>query len=92
MTSYLLPTPIVRAPVPERTLFTVASRDLHQAANLKCWPTQELLEADFGSAVNRFGWSVQRGHSADTTSGHGFIDSQRMGIEVFKTQTSLSSD
>ncbi|TFD90009.1 fucose isomerase [Cryobacterium serini] len=85
MTSYLLPTPLVRAPAPERTIFTVANGDLRQAANLKCWPTQEQLEADFSSAVNRIGWSVQRAHSADTASGHGFIDSQRMGIEVFKT-------
>ena len=85
MTSYLLPTPIVRASAPERTLFTVASGDLRQAANLKCWPTQARLEADFTSAVRQFGWSVQRGHAADTASGHGFIDSQRMGIDVFQT-------
>ena len=85
MTNYLLPTPLTRASTPERTIFTVASGDLRQAANLKCWPTQQQLEADFGSAVNRFGWAVQRGHAADALSGHGFIDSQRMGIEVFKT-------
>ena len=85
MTSYTLPVPLSQASLPARTIFTVASGDLRQAANLKCWPTQHQLEANFSAAVNGFGWSVQRGHDADAPRGHGFIDSQRMGIEVFKT-------
>ena len=31
------------------------------------------------------GWAVERAHPEDPAKGHGFIDSQRAGIEVFKT-------
>ena len=51
---------------------------------MTCWPTQEKLEADFASAVETLGWAVQRGHRYDPEKRHGFIDSQRAGIEVFK--------
>ena len=60
-------------------LYTVASGDLRQAANVTCWPTQARLEADFAAAVEALGWSVRRGHPVGE---HGFIDSQRAGIEV----------
>jgi len=85
MTSYTLPVPLNQAPAPEHTIVTVASGDLRHSANEKCWPTQQYLEADFASAVEALGWSVQRGHAVDPVKGHGFIDGQRMGIEVFKT-------
>jgi L-fucose isomerase-like protein len=64
-----------------RVLYTVASGDLRESANLTCWPTQARLEADFAAAVESLGWSVERGHPV---AEHGFIDSQRAGIEVFK--------
>jgi hypothetical protein len=85
MTSYTLPAPLAKTPAPAKTLFTVASGDLRAIANEKCWPTQQQLETDFAAAVNRLGWEVQRGHAVDEAKGHGFIDSQRAGIEVFKT-------
>jgi hypothetical protein len=62
-------------------LYTVASGDLRRDANITCWPTQAKLEADFTAAVEDLGWSVRRGHPVGE---HGFIDSQRAGIEVFK--------
>jgi hypothetical protein len=62
-------------------LYTVASGDLRRDANITCWPTQAKLEADFAAAVEALGWSVRRGHPVGE---HGFIDSQRAGIEVFK--------
>jgi hypothetical protein len=67
-----------------RTLYTVASGDLRLSANVGCWPTQARLEADFAAAVEALGWSVTRGHPFDEQAGHGFIDSQRAGIEIFK--------
>ena len=68
---------------PPRTVFTVASGDLRLSANVKCWPVQEQFEADLARAVESFGWSVVRGHGFDEGAGHGFIDSQRKGLEVF---------
>ena len=65
-------------------VYTVASGDLRPAANVTCWPTQRKLEDDFAAAVAALGWSVRRGHPVDEERGHGFIDSQRAGIEVFK--------
>ncbi|WP_415854414.1 fucose isomerase [Sinomonas sp. G460-2] len=67
-----------------RTVYTVASGDLRQSANTKCWPTQARLESDFAAAVEALGHGVQRTHAVDEVKGHGFIDSQRHGIEVFK--------
>jgi len=77
-----LPAPVVAQ---AHTVYTVASGDLRLAANVTCWPTQERLEADLSTAVAALGWSVRRGHPLDSVKGHGFIDSQRAGIEVFKT-------
>ncbi|MDH2414307.1 hypothetical protein [Nocardioides sp. CER19] len=85
MTHYTLPTPIAPAEAAPRTVYTVASGDLRPAANRTCWPTQRQLEGDLEAALEKLGWSVSRGHAVDEAKGHGFIDSQRAGIEVFKT-------
>ncbi len=81
---YTMPVLSTPAPVPSMTVYTVASGDLRPRANVTCWPTQQRLEADLGAAVNKLGWEVRRGHPVDEEAGHGFIDSQRAGIEVFK--------
>ncbi|RNE62460.1 fucose isomerase [Cryobacterium tepidiphilum] len=84
MTSYALPAEKRPAPAPDKTVYTVASGDLRPVANETSWPTQQQLESDFSTAVRSLGWEVRRGHDVDAVKGHGFIDSQRMGIEVFK--------
>ena len=79
-------TPVLTTPpsAEPRTVYTVASGDLRLSANTTCWPTQQRLEADLEAALGRLGWAVRRGHPFDEEAGHGFIDSQRAGIEVFK--------
>jgi hypothetical protein len=84
MTGYAMPDLPAPAAAEPRVVYTVASGDLRPAANVTCWPTQRKLEDDFAAAVEALGWSVRRGHPVDEDSGHGFIDSQRAGIEVFK--------
>ncbi|PWU60976.1 fucose isomerase [Micromonospora globispora] len=84
MTSYTLPVLAERPKAASGTVYTVASGDLRLSANATCWPTQQKLESDLTAAVNSLGWKVQRGHEVDADKGHGFIDSQRAGIEVFK--------
>ena len=84
MSDYTLPAlvdPPVTAP---RTVYTVASGDLRLSANVTGWPTQQRLEADLAAAVGALGWDTRRTHPVDTVAGHGFIDSQRAGIEVFQ--------
>lgn len=84
MTPYRMP-PVAQPPTAEPlTVYTVASGDLRPSANVTCWPTQAKLEADLAAAVTDLGWRVRRGHEVDPVKGHGFIDSQRAGIEVFK--------
>ena len=41
------------------------------------------MEAQLTAAVEREGWKIQRAHPFDPEKGHGFIDSQKYGMEVF---------
>jgi hypothetical protein len=82
--SYQFPSPSPTPVAEPGVVWTVASGDLRPAANQTCWPTQAQLEADVSAAVESLGWRVQRGHEFDEAAGHGFIDSQRAGIEAFK--------
>jgi hypothetical protein len=62
----------------------VASGDLRDGANRACWPAQERMESQLLKALGELGVNVRRGHRFDPDKGHGFIDSQHMGIEVFR--------
>lgn len=62
----------------------IASGDLRLAANQKCWPAQERTEAGVMNAIRAAGREVRRGHAFDPDKQHGFIDSQRYGMEVFR--------
>ena len=84
MTAYAMPVPTQPAAAEPDTVYTVASGDLRPSANVTCWPTQLQLEADLAAALDGLGWRVRRGHPYDEAAGHGFIDSQRAGIEIFK--------
>jgi L-fucose isomerase-like protein len=62
----------------------IASGDLRLAANQKCWPAQARAEEAVIEAIRREGREVRRGHNCDPAKGHGFIDSQKRGMEVFR--------
>ena len=62
----------------------VANGDLRLSANQKCWPAQADMEAAIAKALKAEGWTVVRAHPYDKTKQHAFIDSQKMGIEVFR--------
>lgn len=85
MTAYDLP--VLHEP-PEHeagVVYTVASGDLRLSANVTCWPVQQQLEADLSAALEGLGRRVRRAHRVDPEKGHGFIDSQRHGIDVFRS-------
>jgi len=42
------------------------------------------MEALLTKAIEQEGWTVKRAHEYNAEKKHGFIDSQRMGIEVFR--------
>lgn len=66
------------------TIYLVANGDLRPAANRACWPAQEQAEALVVKAIESHDRKVRRAHSVDPDAGHGFIDSQKRGIEVFR--------
>ena len=68
-----------------KTVYLVASGDLRLSANQDCWPAQAAMEKQVIAAVEREGWKVKRAHPYDPVLKHGFIDSQRHGIEVFRS-------
>lgn len=61
----------------------IASGDSRLSANQKCWPAQKALEEALQGAVESLGYQLQRAHEV-TDQGHGFIDSQKRGMEVFR--------
>ncbi|MGA3188298.1 MAG: fucose isomerase [Bryobacteraceae bacterium] len=63
----------------------IASGDLRLAANRKCWPAQQKMEEEVMAAVRAEGREIRRGHAVDEVLGHGFIASQKQGMEVFRS-------
>ena len=66
------------------SIFLIASGDLRLSANQKCWPAQESVEASVIAAIRGAGREVKRGHPFDPAKRHGFIDSQKYGMQVFR--------
>jgi len=64
-------------------VYLLASGDLRLAANQTCWPAQQAMERGLTAAVNRLGFDVRRAHDAGDR-GHGFLASQREGIQAFR--------
>ncbi len=67
------------------TVYLVASGDLRLSANQVCWPAQSRAEEAVTGAIRSNGREVRRGHPYDPVKKHGFIDSQKHGMEVFRT-------
>ena len=68
----------------KKQIWIVANGDLRLAANQTCWPAQAQVEEAVTAAVHSLGYDVRRGHEYDPVKKHGFIDSQKHGIEVFR--------
>jgi hypothetical protein len=83
--TYTLPTAPAALATPPHTAYLISSGDLRESANIAGWPAQVELEAAVIRVLGELGWSVIRANDVDPATGHGFISSQRMGMEVFKT-------
>jgi hypothetical protein len=64
-------------------IYLVASGDLRLSANQMCEAAQAAMEKQLVGAIERQGGKVKRAHPFDPVKKHGFIDSQKMGLEVF---------
>ncbi|SHN21717.1 hypothetical protein SAMN04488057_11135 [Cyclobacterium lianum] len=67
-----------------KEVYLVASGDLRLAANQTCWQAQADMEKGLQQVLHRLGVKVRRAHPFDAEKGHGFIDSQKMGMQVFR--------
>jgi hypothetical protein len=65
-------------------VYLVANGDLRLSANQKCWPAQQKVEEAVVAAIEGCRRQVTRGHAYDPVKQHGFIDSQKYGMEVFR--------
>lgn len=68
-----------------RSVYLIANGDLRLSANQKCWKEQKKMEDTLTRALRKEGWKVVRAHAYDASKKHGFIDSQKMGMEVFRS-------
>src|SRR3984893_17061322 len=84
MPRYEVPVVSRRPSAAPRTAYLIASGDLREPANIAGWPTQVELERVVIAACAELDWAVVRANDVDPLTGHGFISSQRMGLEVFK--------
>ena len=84
MAEYTFPQRSSTSGSPANTAYLIASGDLRESANVAGWPVQQALEQDVTAAFAELGWAVRRANDVDPKLGHGFIRSQRMGLEVFK--------
>jgi len=85
MTSYELPEIPTPLPVKEKEIVMIASGDLRQPGNRVTWPAQKKMEDKITEAFAKEGYTIRRAHEYDPELQHGFIHSQRMGMDVFKT-------
>jgi hypothetical protein len=74
--------PVSRHPA-DRRVYLVASGDLRLSANTACWPAQAEMEGRLMEAVARCGYKIVRAHPYKPDQGHGFIASQKEGLDVF---------
>src|ERR1700736_5240113 len=66
------------------TVIIIANGELRLSANQKCWRAQARVEEAVMNAIRGQGREVRRGHPCNAEKGHGFIDSQKRGMEVFR--------
>lgn len=67
-----------------KEIYLVASGDLRLSANQIGWQAQQEMEEALGKAVEKLGYKIKRTHPYNPEKKHGFIDSQKMGMSVFK--------
>src|SRR5580692_5446809 len=70
--------------LPLKTAILLANGDLRPAANQKCEAAQAAMERQIQAALEKEGWKLRRAHAFDPQKQHGFIDSQKHGMQVFR--------
>src|SRR3982750_2156179 len=84
MPAYEIPVTNKSPKLKKKQIQLVANGDLRLSANQKCWPEQAKMEDALRAAVEREGYALVRAHPYKENQGHGFIQSQKEGMEVFR--------
>ena len=66
-----------------KTVLLIANGDLRITANQNCWSKQDEMEQELASVLKSLGGNLKRAHKYDPELKHGFISSQRQGMDVF---------
>ena len=65
------------------TVLLIASGDLRLSANQNCWEAQKTMEQSLSKVTEALGYKIERSHAYDPINKHGFIASQREGMDIF---------
>jgi hypothetical protein len=83
MPKYEIPKVAKPPKVGKKQILLVASGDLRLSANQTCWAKQKEMEDALTAAVEAAGYELVRAHPYKEDEKHGFIGSQKEGLEVF---------
>ncbi len=83
MTQYAIPDLAKPKKPNKKTVTLLASGDLRLSANQTCWEAQAEMEAALTKAIRAEGYDVVRGHEYDPNQKHGFLASQKQGMDAF---------
>ncbi len=81
--AYRIPKPNPFPPSVANEVLLVANGDLRLSANQNCWAAQEAMERALTDAVAANRHTLRRAHPYKNDQQHGFIGSQKEGLEVF---------
>nr|MCU0873656.1 fucose isomerase [Pirellulaceae bacterium] len=84
MTAYEIPTVAKPPKAGKRDVLLVANGDLRLSANQNCWAAQQEMETELAKAVESCGYTLKRAHPYKESEKHGFIGSQKEGMQVFR--------
>lgn len=84
MASYTQPPVSKPNKLKKKQILLIANGDLRQSANQKCWAAQDAMEQSLRRAIESHGYELVRAHPYKTDQKHGFIGSQKEGMEIFR--------
>ena len=77
------PSKRLSASAKKKRVWLVANGDLRLSANQNCWAAQEEMEHALAESVATAGYELVRAHPYKKKDRHGFIDSQKEGMQIF---------
>src|SRR5256885_1876305 len=84
MSAYTSPETPRPAKAGKKQVLLIANGDLRLSANQACWPAQAAMEEALGAAIQAEGYQLLRAHPYKQEQEHGFIQSQKEGMDVFR--------